>query len=875
MSYHPSAGTPAWGNITGTLSNQTDLNSSLSGKVNDTGDTLSGNLNLGGNKITNLAAGSSNGEALRFNELGANSGIATLDSGGKIPASQLPASVMEYKGAWNASTNTPTLADGTGSAGDIYVVSVGGTRNLGSGNITFVAGDWVLYNGSIWEKSVNSAAVSSVNGYSGAVTLVPNDLTMGTDDTVQFTALGLGATPAGKLSILNNTLSNNITGSFGIFTSDPAGSYDTVIGLGADATNHVGYIQSASYNSYTSRPLTLNPNGGNVGIGATSASSQLTVTSAINNGIKVTDGTVSGIAYSSSTLTNSFAVGTTSNHPLIFGTNNVFPAMMIDTSQRVGIGLTNPGATLQVDAAGGGIIRASRIGAGSNYIQMEADGTNGSLRSDGALILSAGSSERVRIDASGNVGIGVAAPGNSLHVRRTDGNVLSKFETTATDGNGWIEVRNDAQSYLVGVRGDSSDAFTVYDNINSADRLRILTDGRLICAGVYDNTDASAANVYVDSNGYLKRSTASGGSGTINPGTANAVAVYNGTTTIDDSQTLTHTSGLLRLSYSSDAIYETISDGTGGSGRAAKLLLQTTRASATDGGDAFVHFTTGNLAGTLYNWTAGCDQSDAGRFKISRGSTLGTNDAITIHGTTGIVGIGGNAVNYPLEVFASTSSTSSVQTVLSLKSSTTGTAAAGFGSAMEFAAETDGGAILFAGDLQYVWTNPSSGSRTTDVVFNVEVSGSYTERVRFVGSNGTIKAPGVYNTTTASAANLNVASDGVISRSTSSVVYKDNIEDVSDIAAEALLALRPVTFTSKSPSDDPTIRHYGFIAEEAELIDSKLVSHRTEVIDEVPTQIPDGFQYDRLTVGLLKLVQKMHTRIQALEARVEALEQGV
>jgi hypothetical protein len=29
---------------------------------------------------------------------------------------------------------------------------------------------------------------------------------------------------------------------------------------------------------------------------------------------------------------NSFAIGTTSNHPLILGTNNVFPALTIDTS---------------------------------------------------------------------------------------------------------------------------------------------------------------------------------------------------------------------------------------------------------------------------------------------------------------------------------------------------------------------------------------------------------------------------------------------------------------------------------------------------------------------------------------------------------------
>ena len=54
---------------------------------------------------------------------------------------------------WNASTNTPTLADGSGDTGDVYRVSVAGTRDLGSGAIDFQVGDYAIYNGSTWEKS--------------------------------------------------------------------------------------------------------------------------------------------------------------------------------------------------------------------------------------------------------------------------------------------------------------------------------------------------------------------------------------------------------------------------------------------------------------------------------------------------------------------------------------------------------------------------------------------------------------------------------------------------------------------------------------------------------------------------------------------------
>ena len=109
-------------------------------------------------------------------EKGAAGGVATLDGGGKIPASQLPNSVMEFQGAWNASTNSPALADGTGNAGDVYRVSVAGTQNLGSGSQTFAVGDWVMYSGTIWQKSPATDAVTSVNGYTGAVTLVTDDI---------------------------------------------------------------------------------------------------------------------------------------------------------------------------------------------------------------------------------------------------------------------------------------------------------------------------------------------------------------------------------------------------------------------------------------------------------------------------------------------------------------------------------------------------------------------------------------------------------------------------------------------------------------------------------------------------------------------------
>jgi len=112
-------------------------------------------------------------------EKGAANGYASLDSGGKVPVAQLPNSIMEYQGTYNASTNTPTLADGTGNQGDVYRVTVAGSQNFGSGSLTFVVGDYVIYNGTVWELAHSGAdAVVSVNGSAGVVTVnAINELT--------------------------------------------------------------------------------------------------------------------------------------------------------------------------------------------------------------------------------------------------------------------------------------------------------------------------------------------------------------------------------------------------------------------------------------------------------------------------------------------------------------------------------------------------------------------------------------------------------------------------------------------------------------------------------------------------------------------------
>lgn len=194
-------------------------------------------------------------------------GVPKLDENGKILVSQLPNSVMEFKGVWNAATNTPTLVNGTGNAGDVWLCNVAGTVNFGAGPIAFAVGDYAVYTGSVWARSSGATGTVTSVGVSrdgNALTITGSPVTSsGTinlgfsgDNTQYINGAGnlttfptlitsIGLTMPAAFNVSNSPLTAN--GTIGVAAAGYASQYIRGDGTLADFPTSGGGGSSVSY----------------------------------------------------------------------------------------------------------------------------------------------------------------------------------------------------------------------------------------------------------------------------------------------------------------------------------------------------------------------------------------------------------------------------------------------------------------------------------------------------------------------------------------------------------------------------------------------------------------------------------------------------
>jgi hypothetical protein len=454
-------------------------------------------------------------------DAGAALGVATLDAGGKVPVSELPAAVLgalSYQGTWDASTNTPTLTSSVGTKGYYYVVSVAGSTNL-NGITDWVVGDWAVFNGTAWQKVDNTDSVTSVNGATGAVVLTTTNIAEGTN--LYYTdvrarasnSAGTGISYDNVTGVITNAAPDqtvvltdgtaiDVTGTYPNFTINNTAPDQTVV-----LTAGTGISTSGTYPNFT--------------ITNTSPSSGGTVTS-VATGTGLTGGPIT----SSGTISIDSTVAT------LTGTQTL-------TNKT----LTSPKVNEILDANGNEVLGLLSTASATDYLAIK----NGIGVGVPLHISSEGS--------SANIGLHIQPKGTGL-VTISDG----------TDFNKGIRFRSS---------GSAASAITLLDAVSSAGHVITLPDATTTLVGrgttdiltnksisgttntLTDIGNASLTNSTITING---NSTALGGS--VSVGTVTSVAATAGTGISVSGSPITG-SGTLTITNTAPDQTVSIASGTG------------------------------------------------------------------------------------------------------------------------------------------------------------------------------------------------------------------------------------------------------------------------------------------------------------------------
>ena len=212
---------------------------------------------------------------------------------------------LQYQGTWNANTNSPTITSGVGTEGYFYIVSVAGNTTI-DGISGWQVGDWIVFDGTVWQKVDNTDSVTSVNGFTGAVVLTTSNISEGTNlyftdsrarsaisltttgssgaatyssvsgilNIPQYSLAGLGGVPDTRTLTINGTaydLSANRSWSVGTVTSVATTGPITggtitgsgTIGILQSGTAQDGYLSSTDWNTFNNKQnaLTLTTTG--------------------------------------------------------------------------------------------------------------------------------------------------------------------------------------------------------------------------------------------------------------------------------------------------------------------------------------------------------------------------------------------------------------------------------------------------------------------------------------------------------------------------------------------------------------------------------------------------------------------------------------
>jgi hypothetical protein len=399
--------------------------------------------------------------------------MATFNSNGAVNLYHDNASKLATTSTGIDVTGTVT-ADGLTSDGNVSVVGAGNTRTIG----------FDFYGSSKYNFHVDGATDADKMFVRRGTTNVANfasngDISFydssGTSQSLYWDAsvesLGIGTTSfASALSVATNGGSWTTSASDGVGINYNSGNANIStyldnstlkIGAGVTQKNGITIYGQTGGNRVTfdvagSERMRIDSSG-NVGIGTDSPSAKLDLGS--STGQKLLMYANNNIKYGMSIETSEYRMFAEDQADLTFGHmarsdgSTYSEAMRIDSNGNVGIGTDSPSAissnatTLRikslVNTKGGAVILESADESLRSYFYPTSTGTQLGTLTNHDLLFMTNTTERMRIDSSGNVGIGMS-PSGALSVRPSGtgsedshigfGANLDAYITTGSDG---------------------------------------------------------------------------------------------------------------------------------------------------------------------------------------------------------------------------------------------------------------------------------------------------------------------------------------------------------------------------------------------------------------------------------------------------------
>jgi hypothetical protein len=242
-------------------------------------------------------------------------------------------------------------------------------------------------------------------------------------------------------------------------TATPAGSFS---------------IQTRNGSSQTTRLIV--DGSGNVGIGTTSPS--LSTASGSASGLEI-KGTVPALNLKESSGNDEFLLYGGASSATIYTVNNLrflmsgSEKMRLDTSGNLGLGTSSPDYNLQIEDTSSNIslaLTSSTSGFSRVIFGDSGSATIGAVtyrNSDNSMAFEANGSERMRIDSSGRLGLGISSPDAKLHVISGDADTQIKLQSAvsanATTSLLMMSRRAGAENQNVTIKASSGNLFITGD----------------------------------------------------------------------------------------------------------------------------------------------------------------------------------------------------------------------------------------------------------------------------------------------------------------------------------------------------------------------------------------------------------------------------